>query len=114
MARPLSGKSAPKGKMSLIDRMSPGGVYVPPNPVPRQFESTLAPTAEPVETTPTASATVTTSSDPKPSKAEPKGDVFEEHSKKVEQERAQEKIDKDIKAYAARKAQKEAAARLKK
>ena len=101
MGRPLSGKTAPQGRMSLIDRMS-GGSYTPPAPqpmaMPRQLESVNAPeknnNVKPVEKrTPVSEA-----------------DEVAEHKKKMEAARAE----KDIKAYAQRKAQKEAAAKLKK
>ena len=46
MGRPLSGKTAPQGRMSLIDRVA-GGSYTPPAPqplaMPRQLENVGAP-----------------------------------------------------------------------
>ena len=111
MGRPLSGKTAPKGRMSLIDRMS-GGSYIPPAPqpmaMPRQLESVNAP--EKNNNVKPVAETVAT---PKPvEKRTPvsEADEVAEHNKKMEAARAE----KDIKAYARRKAQKEAAAKLKK
>ena len=120
MGRPLSGKTAPQGRMSLIDRMS-GGSYTPPAPqpmaMPRQLESVNAP--EKNNNVKPAAETVATS---KPvekrtlvSEADEVADVSEadedaEYKKKMEAARAE----KDIKAYARKKAQKEAAAKLKK
>ena len=118
MGRPLSGKTAPKGRMSLIDRMS-GGSYIPPAPqpmaMPRQLESVNAPeknnnvkpVAETVATPkPVEKRTPVSEADEVVSEA----DEDAEHKKKMEAARAE----KDIKAYAQKKAQKEAAAKLKK
>lgn len=111
MGRPLSGKTAPKGRLSLIDRMS-GGSYTPPASqplaMPRQLETVSAPEKN-NEVKPAAEAVAT----PKPvEKRTPvsEADEVAEHKKKMEAARAE----KDIKAYAQRKAQKEAAAKLKK
>lgn len=102
MGRPLSGKSAPKGRISLIDRMSPGGVYVPPT-ISKQFESTVAPATEPV-------AVPTETVAPKKPTQVSESEEIAANKKRLEAER----VDRDIKAYAAKKAQKEAAAKLKK
>ena len=120
MGRPLSGKTAPKGRMSLIDRMS-GGSYIPPAPqpmaMPRQLESVNAPeknnNVKPVAETvapskPVEKRTLVSEADEVAELSE--ADEVAEHNKKMEAARAE----KDIKAYAQRKAQKEAAAKLKK
>ena len=111
MGRPLSGKTAPQGRMSLIDRMS-GGSYTPPAPqpmaMPRQLESVNAP--EKNNNVKPAAETVATSKPVEKRTPVSEADEVAEHKKKVEAARAE----KDIKAYAQRKAQKEAAAKLKK
>jgi hypothetical protein len=120
MGRPLSGKTAPQGRMSLIDRVS-GGSYTPPAPqplaMPRQLENVGAPEKN-NEVKPAAEAVAApkkAAEKPVKKPAEKKtivseADEVEAHKKKVEAERAE----RDIKAYAQRKAQKDAAAKLKK
>ena len=135
MGRPLSGKTAPQGRMSLIDRVA-GGSYTPPAPqplaMPRQLENVGAPeknnevkpAAEAVAVTKPAKKAVekpakkaaekpvkkTTEEKPTVSEVDSDAAEIEDLKKKMEAERAE----RDIKAYAQRKAQKEAAAKLKK
>jgi len=92
MGRPLSGASAPKGSRPAIDRFTPQSE----RQFPKAEESVTAPIAAPVE-----------------SKAPEVKNVSEADAiaaRKLELE--QERIDKDMKAYAIRKAQKEAVAKL--
>lgn len=109
MGRPLSGKSAPKGRMSLIDRVS-GGLYTPPTPqpiaMPRQLESTSAPEKN-NEVKPAVKAVAAPEQAPM---SDSEATEIEAYKKKMESDRAE----RDIKAYAQRKAQKEAASKLKK
>jgi hypothetical protein len=96
MGRPLSGKTAPKGRMSLIDRFTPASEL--------QF-----PKAEEPATTHVASPVVS-SVEPKETKNEnvSESDSIAAHQEKLKKER----IEKDMKAYAIKKAQKEATAKL--
>jgi len=119
MGRPLSGKTAPQGRMSLIDRVA-GGSYTPPAPqplaMPRQLETVSAPEKN-NEVKPAAEAVAApkkAAEKPVKKPAEKKtivseADEVEAHKKKL----AQEKIDKDILAYKQKKAQEAIAARLK-
>jgi len=133
MGRPLSGKTAPQGRMSLIDRVA-GGSYTPPAPqplaMPRQLETVKAPeknnkvkpAAEAVAVTKPAKKAVEKpakkaaekpvkkTTEEKPTVSEVDSDAAEIEDLKMEAERAE----RDIKAYAQRKAQKDAAAKLKK
>jgi hypothetical protein len=92
MGRPLSGASAPKGSRPAIDRFTPQSE--------RQF-----PKAEETVTAPLASIASPTA--PKVDNVS-ESDAVAARKKELEQER----IDKDMKAYAIRKAQKEVAAKL--
>lgn len=111
MGRPLSGKTAPQGRMSLIDRVA-GGSYTPPAPqplaMPRQLESVSAPEKND-EVKPAVKAVAAPKKEA-PAKPVSEADEVAAHKKKMEAERAE----RDIKAYAQRKAQKDAAAKLKK
>jgi hypothetical protein len=88
MGRPLSGASAPKGSRPAIDRFTPQSE--------RQF-----PSAEPSLVTPTTDAV-------EPTKPVNESDAVNARKKELEQER----IEKDMKAYAIKKAQKEIVAKL--
>lgn len=88
MARPLSGASAPKGSRPAIDRFTPQSE--------RQF--------------PKAEETVAVSTPIITPKVDNVSEADAVAARKTELE--QERIDKDMKAYAIRKAQKEAVAKL--
>ena len=97
MGRPLSGASAPKGSRSAIDRFTPQSE--------RQFPKT-----EDSSTTKAVAAPAPVSNE-KPVKAAPviESDAIAARKKELEQEQ----IEKDMKAYAIKKAQKDIVAKLK-
>jgi hypothetical protein len=100
MGRPLSGKTAPKGRMSLIDRFTPASE--------RQFPKAEE-TATTPATTPVASPVVSSVEVEKPKNENvSEAESVAAHKKKLEQSR----IEKDMKAYAIKKAQKEITAKL--
>jgi len=106
MGTPLSGKTEPKGRMSLIDRFS-GGLYTPPASQPLAMPRQLETVSAPEKNNEVKPATEAVAAHVKPVS---EADEVAAHKKKMEAERAE----KDIKAYAQKKAQKEAAAKLKK
>jgi len=124
MGRPLSGKTAPQGRMSLIDRVA-GGSYTPPAPqplaMPRQLERVNTPEKnnEVKPATEAVAAPKKVETPVKKPKAEEKPTVNEVDDEAAEVEALKKKMEaeraeRDIKAYAQRKAQKDAAAKLKK
>ena len=130
MGRPLSGKTAPQGRMSLIDRVA-GGSYTPPAPqplaMPRQLErvntpeknNEVKPATEAVAAPKKVEAPVKKPKVEEKPKAEEKPTVNEVDDEAAEVEALKKKMEaeraeRDIKAYAQRKAQKDAAAKLKK
>ena len=117
MGRPLSGVSAPKNRrLSVIDRVSmanTGAPYQAPEPtaLPRQLSTVESAPEKNNEVKPAAKAVAK----PKAAKAEKpdkkvlvsEADEIAAHKKKMEAER----IERDIRAYAIRKAHKDAAAK---
>ena len=87
MARPLSGASAPRGSRPAIDRFTPQSE--------RQFPKSENPVAPQHSLTPKVENVS-------------ESDAVSARKKELEQEQ----IDKDIKSYAIKKAQKEAVAKL--
>jgi hypothetical protein len=92
MGRPLSGASAPKGSRPAIDRFTPQSE----RQFPKAEKSVVALAAAPVE-----------SKDPEVKNVS-EADAIAARKLELEQER----IDRDMKAYAIKKAQKEVAAKL--
>jgi hypothetical protein len=91
MGRPLSGASAPKGSRPAIDRFTPQSE----RQFPKAEETVAPPVAPQYSLTP---------------KVENVSEADAVAARKLELE--QERIDRDMKAYAIRKAQKEVAAKL--